>query len=71
MKTVANVLVILLVAVVIGIVMLPFNFVIMWLWNWLMPAIFNLPTLTFWQSYGLLWLIRLLTPAQINAKTKD
>lgn len=23
------------------------------LWNWLMPTIFNLPTITFWQAMGL------------------
>jgi hypothetical protein len=25
-----------------------------YLWNWLMPAIFGLPALTFWQAVGLL-----------------
>lgn len=33
---------------------------IMWLWNWLMPTIFGLPTLTIWQAMGLLLLCRLL-----------
>ena len=28
-------------------------FPIMWLWNWLMPVIFNLPTITVWQALGL------------------
>jgi hypothetical protein len=27
---------------------------VMWLWNWLMPYLFNLPTISFWQSFGLL-----------------
>ena len=27
------------------------------LWNWLMPIIFKLPELTFWQSIGLLALV--------------
>lgn len=27
---------------------------VMWLWNWLMPTIFGLPTLTWPQSLGLL-----------------
>ena len=27
---------------------------LMWLWNWLMPIIFGLPTLTWLQSWGLL-----------------
>lgn len=32
----------------------------MWLWNWLMPAIFKLPTIGFWEALGLLVLSRLL-----------
>lgn len=31
-----------------------FGFVIMSLWNWLMPAIFGLTAITFWQALGLL-----------------
>ena len=27
-----------------------------WLWNMLMPAIFSLPIINFWQMYGLIWL---------------
>jgi len=30
------------------------GFVIMWLWNALIPMIFGLITLTYWQSVGLL-----------------
>lgn len=33
---------------------------VMWLWNWLMPLIFGLPSLTFWQAVGLVVLCRLL-----------
>lgn len=33
---------------------------VMWLWNWLLPEIFGLPTLNFWQAVGLLALCRLL-----------
>ena len=29
-----------------------FAAVTMWLWNWLMPAIFNLPMITIWQAAG-------------------
>jgi len=35
-------------------------FPVMWLWNWLMPVIFNLPTITVWQALGLELLIGLL-----------
>jgi hypothetical protein len=27
------------------------------LWNWLMPTIFSLPKITFWQAWGLNWLV--------------
>jgi len=37
-----------------------FGFVIMWLWNWLMPDIFGLTTLTYWQAVGLFILFKLL-----------
>ena len=36
------------------------GFVIMWLWNWLMPAIFGLSVLTYWQAVGLFILFKLL-----------
>ena len=37
-----------------------FGFVIMWLWNWLMPEIFGLTTLTYWQAVGLFILFKIL-----------
>ena len=33
---------------------------VMLLWNWLMPLIFGLPTLSFWQSFGVCVLSGLL-----------
>ena len=36
-----------------------FSFVVMSLWNWLMPALFGLHTVTFWQALGLLVLSKL------------
>lgn len=30
------------------------------LWNWLMPVIFGLPTISFWQSTGLMLLVSIL-----------
>ena len=32
------------------------SFVVMALWNWLMPLLFGLSTITFWQAWGLLLL---------------
>jgi len=36
-----------------SVVALLLGFVVMWLWNWLMPAIFSLPLISFWQAWGL------------------
>ena len=36
------------------------GFIIMWLWNGLMPKVFNLPLITYWQGLGLALLGRLL-----------
>lgn len=49
------ILVLIITAIVIG-----FGYVIMYLWNWLMPAIFGLTTITFWQAIGLGLLSKLL-----------
>ncbi len=37
-----------------------FGWAVMLLWNWLMPAIFGLPTITYWQGWGLLLLSHIL-----------
>lgn len=36
-----------------------FGFIIMWLWNWLMPDVFGLPELTYWKAVGLFILSKL------------
>lgn len=37
-----------------------FGYFVMLLWNWLMPAIFGLKEITYWQAAGLVILARLL-----------
>jgi hypothetical protein len=37
-----------------------FGLVVMWLWNWLMPALFALPRIGLWQALGLLILSKIL-----------
>ena len=37
-----------------------FGFVIMWLWNWLMPDLFGLKTITYWQGVALFALAKIL-----------
>ena len=48
--------------VVIGFIVFVFvgGVIVQALWNWLMPTIFGLPTLDFWQALGLLALTRIL-----------
>lgn len=36
------------------------GFGVMFLWNWLMPTLFGLTTITFWQALGLLILSKIL-----------
>ncbi len=33
---------------------------VFFLWNWLMPAIFGWPIISFWQAVGLSWLCSIL-----------
>ena len=40
--------------------MILFTFVVMWLWNWLVPEVFNGPLLSYWQTLGLLVLSKIL-----------
>jgi len=44
------------VAVLICVIAILLAFPTMWLWNWLMPDIFRLTTITLWQALGLLLL---------------
>jgi len=39
---------------------LVFGWFVMLLWNWLMPAIFNLGTITYWQAFGIVILAKLV-----------
>jgi len=37
-----------------------FGYVVMWLWNWLMPEIFGLAAIGYWQAVGILVLAKML-----------
>lgn len=39
---------------------LVFGYFVMMLWNWLMPSLFGLVKINFWQAFGLVFLARLL-----------
>lgn len=46
--------------VVVIVAAIVFGFVTMNLWNWLMPAIFGMKLITFWQALGLVLLSKIL-----------
>jgi len=50
MKTAVKILVVMVTAIIIGLFM---AFPVMWLWNWLMPKILGLITISFWEALGL------------------
>lgn len=41
-------------------VVVVYGFTTMYLWNWLMPLLFHLPDITFWQTIGLILLLHLI-----------
>ena len=43
-----------------GIFSLAFGWLLKVLWNWLLPSLFGLPLITYWQAFGLLVLSKLL-----------
>ena len=40
-----------------------FGLLVMVLWNWIMPEVFGLPLLTYWQSWGIVLLAHILFKA--------
>ena len=37
-----------------------FGYIVMWLWNWLLPGLFGFKTITFWQGVGIVVLARII-----------
>lgn len=48
-----------------------FSLPVMWLWNWLMPVLFGLPTLTWVQALGLNLLCGFLFKSSVSVNTKQ
>jgi hypothetical protein len=46
------------------------GFVVQGLWNWLMPPIFGLPEITYWQAWGLFLLAHLLLGGGMKFQNK-
>ncbi len=48
------------------------GYLIMWLWNSLMPGIFGLPEITYWQAVGIFVLAKIIFGSSIgNSDSKD
>ncbi len=50
---------------------LALGYLIVWLWNSLMPGIFGLPEITYWQAVGLFILAKIIFGSSIGADNKD
>lgn len=64
------------VLILLSLIILPvFSLLYAWpvqiLWNWLMPALFGLPTITFWQAAGLMLLLSILFRGGVSIKTNE
>jgi hypothetical protein len=55
----------------IAIIIVLLGYPVMLLWNWLMPEIFGLSEITFWQAIGLNILCTILFRPSINIKKQD
>ncbi len=72
METLAKIVgVIVLVAGLIVVMALLFALPTMLLWNWLMPEIFGLKAITFWQALGLNILSGILFKSSSESSSKD
>ena len=55
----------------IAIIVVLLGYPVMLLWNWLMPELFGLYEVTFWQAIGLNILCTILFRPSINIKKQD
>jgi hypothetical protein len=55
----------------IAIIIVLLGYPVMLLWNWLMPELFSLPVITFWQAIGLNILCTILFRPSISIKKQD
>ena len=58
------------VVLVVAIIGFPFGWFVMLLWNWLMPMIFGLTSINYWEAYGLYALCRLLLKSTNTSSKK-
>lgn len=58
----------LVVTVIIGMLMV---WPLVWLWNFVMPDIFGLPEITYWQMFALYFLIECLFKLRLTVNNKN
>ena len=42
-----------------------------WLWGLIVVDLWNAPVISYWQMYGLIWMIRLILPSRVRYKKED
>jgi hypothetical protein len=48
-----------------------FGHIVMWLWNWIMPYLFQLPTIDFWMAWGIVVLSMILFGRASSSGSSD
>lgn len=67
-----NIVSIFIAAIIIAVaLMLVFALPTYWLWNWLMPTIFGLTKISFWQAFGLNLLSYIFFGPKNGSSSKD
>lgn len=66
----ASIIALFLVLAIAFIASLVFAWPVMLLWNWLMPVLFGITKLTFWQAWGLTFLCGLLFNRSSSSSSK-
>jgi hypothetical protein len=46
-----------------------FGFITMWLWNWIMPRIFGLPLISYWEGWGIIILSYILFHGKTGSRS--
>ena len=66
-KLIGGILLVIILAVILAAII---AYPAMLLWNWLMPELFGLKFITFWQMFGLIALVRIILPSPSSSKSE-
>jgi hypothetical protein len=64
----AAILIVIFVLLIVFLILTGIIWITMWIWNAVMPVIFGLPEITFWQTVGLSWICDFFIKPTINTK---